>query len=423
VTTGGATERLFRAAGAPLDFEARVVAARVLEGAAPSLEVLLDRTAFFPGGGGQPCDRGRLGGAPVTSVRESGGGAIVHVIDAAPGALGAGDAMSALAAIFEAGAIVPGSVDRARRLDLSRHHTGQHLLSAALLRRLDAETVGVHFSDDPAATCSLDLARGPLSDAEVDAAEDLALAILLEDRPVTARVHALSEADSLGLRRPPPASEVTAHEGLRVVTIEGVDVSACCGAHVARTGEIGPIRILGQEKVRGQARLRFVVGGRALVQERLRTRKQEEALEKTLAARRAAEKRGEALEEALAKEVGFRLARDAIHAKRYAPGEAWTAVVTVMLAPEDPRPDWVAGAIAAAGATAVVARYEPGQGGMAVVLSRKEGPGPDLAALGKSVFGPAGAKGGGKASFARFTIPSGTDACTLVHALAGGLSS
>jgi alanyl-tRNA synthetase len=446
------TERIYRADPYAREFEARVLQAREAAAptggsgarpAGPSLEVVLDRTAFYPGGGGQPADTGTLAGAPIGGIREEPGGAVVHAFCAAGGPLGAADGLTALAALLEPGATVRGALDFARRLDLMRHHTGQHLLSAALLRRMGAETVSVHFADAEGATCSLDLARAPLSEAEVDAAEDEALRVLLEDRPVTSGVHALEDAPSLGLRKPPPADQMAPGEGLRVVTIEGYDVSACCGTHVRRTGEIGPIRIVGQEKVRGQARLRFVVGPRALAEGRRRQKDAADALERAAAARRAAERRAEALEARLAERIAAEWAAGVAGAAGagawgggappvgpLASGEARggaAAVVLRALGPDDPRPEWIADALAKAGLRAALARPRAAEegGGLDVALARPAAaPGPDVAALGKSLLGARGAKGGGKPAFARFTLPAGAAVAAaeeVLAALAEGL--
>src|SRR5512146_1474318 len=94
-------------------------------------EVVLDRTAFYPGGGGQPSDRGTLGGAPVVEVREEDNGEIVHVLQRPVG-----------------GERLAGAVDAARRRDFMAQHTGEHILAQALLRAGKLATVSVHFGDD-----------------------------------------------------------------------------------------------------------------------------------------------------------------------------------------------------------------------------------------------------------------------------------
>jgi alanyl-tRNA synthetase len=202
--------------------------------------VVLDRTAFYPTGGGQPHDTGTLNGLQVQDVVERvEDGAVVHVLD---GAL--------------EGPEVEAEVDWPRRFDLMQQHTGQHILSAAFVARLGANTVGFHLSDDYA---TIDLDRAPLSAGDLADVEALANAIVFEDRAIVARFVSDEELSSLVLRKP------LAHEGpVRIVEIPGFDTSACGGTHVQATGQVGLIKITRSERRGAETRVEFLCGRRAL---------------------------------------------------------------------------------------------------------------------------------------------------------------
>jgi alanyl-tRNA synthetase len=204
--------------------------------------VVLDRTAFYPTGGGQPHDTGRLDDVSVVDVlaREA-DGAVLHV----------------LAAPLEADK-VDGQVDWGRRFDLMQQHTGQHILSAAFAGRLGANTVGFHLSDDYA---TLDLDRAPLTADELSQVESTANAIVFENRRAVARFVPDEEVSSLPLRKP----LAEGHKGaVRVVEIPDFDSSACGGTHVRATGEVGLIKIVRGERRGTETRIEFLCGGRAL---------------------------------------------------------------------------------------------------------------------------------------------------------------
>lgn len=237
------TERLYYADSYRTAFEAHVISSTTLNGAPAAI---LDRTCFYPTSGGQPHDTGTLSGVAVLEVivREP-DGAVLHVLD---GALSAGR--------------VSGQVDWARRFDYMQHHTGQHILSQAFVRLARAETVGFHMSAD---SITIDLDQPDLAPETVDAAEDLANQIVIEDRPVRAWFPTDDELATLTLRKVPDV------EGrFRVVAVEGFDVNACGGTHVARTGEIGLIKVLRTERRGDILRVEFRCGGRALHDYRLK---------------------------------------------------------------------------------------------------------------------------------------------------------
>jgi alanyl-tRNA synthetase len=230
------TERLYYTDSFLSSFTASVV-----KQADGGRRVYLDRTAFYPTSGGQPHDTGTLGGVRVVDVVDE-DDRIAHL----------------LAAPLEATGSIEGVIDWPRRLDHIQQHTAQHLLSAVLDSQLHARTTSVHFG---AETSSVDLDRDVITDGQLAAAEHEANEIIMEDRHVTV---SFEEAGAVeGLRK------ASKREGtLRIITIEGIDKSACGGTHARRTGEIGPLLVLGAERVKGKARVEFVAGWRALAHAR-----------------------------------------------------------------------------------------------------------------------------------------------------------
>jgi len=202
-------------------------------------EVALDATAFYPGGGGQPADTGSLGERSVVDAVEE-EGILWHRLDGA----------------LEVGAAVTGRLDWARRFDHMQQHTGQHLLSRAFVDVAQADTTSFHLGD---AIVTIDIEHaGPPADL-LERVEARANEVVWEDRPVTIRWTTPEEAARLPLRKPPAVQG-----DLRIVELEAYDWSACGGTHVARTGQIGLIHLLGTERNKDGTRVTFVCGGRAL---------------------------------------------------------------------------------------------------------------------------------------------------------------
>jgi alanyl-tRNA synthetase len=206
--------------------------------------VVLDRTAFYPTSGGQPFDTGLLAGVRVEDVVDLDDGRIAHAVSAP----------------FQPGAEVRGTIDWPRRFDHMQQHTGQHVLSAAFVRVHGARTESFHLGSD---VSTIDFAR-PLSAEQITAAEDEANRVVWDDRPVRVRFVSEAEAAVLPLRKGPARGGE-----LRLVDIEGVDLSACGGTHVTSTGAIGVIAVTGSERFKGGTRLEFVCGARALGRFRL----------------------------------------------------------------------------------------------------------------------------------------------------------
>ena len=209
--------------------------------------VWLDRTAFYPTSGGQPFDTGRLGDANVVEVEDDEGGDIVHLVAGVPP---------------EAGSMVHGVIDWNRRFDHMQQHTGQHVLSSALEHAFGARTLSFHLGAD---ACSIDVDR-ELSPSQIAEGELAANRAVWLDLAVTIRYATEDEARQLPLRK-----ESSRTGTLRLIEIAGVDLSACGGTHVERTGAIGQIALASWERFKGGQRIEFLCGGRALARfQRLR---------------------------------------------------------------------------------------------------------------------------------------------------------
>lgn len=238
------TERLYYRDATLTVFSARLIAL-VDEGR----KAYLDRSAFYPTSGGQPHDVGTLAGARVVDVVDE-GDRVAHVLGEPLGAV-------------DSGTEVRGVIDWDRRFDHMQQHTGQHLLSAVFDDLLQLRTVSVHFG---AETSTLDLANAAgaaavLEPEVIAKIEARANEVISEAKPV-AIVFEDATASS-GLRKQ------SDREGmLRIVTIEGIDKSACGGTHVSTTAAIGPLLLRRQEKVKQGLRIEFVCGRRAIARAR-----------------------------------------------------------------------------------------------------------------------------------------------------------
>jgi alanyl-tRNA synthetase len=219
------------------EFSARVV--RVIDDFS-SPGVVLESTAFYPESGGQPSDRGELGGRQIVDVVETEAG-IVHLL--------AGETPAV-------GAEIRGRIDWNRRFDHMQQHTGQHILSQAFIGVLGSSTQGFHMGE---LVSTVDLDVESVSPEKIREAEARANQVVFEDRKIAVRFVDSSDQDGAGLRKPSERSG-----RLRIIEIEGYDRSACGGTHCGRTGEVGLIKVRRQERVRQKARIEFVCGFRAL---------------------------------------------------------------------------------------------------------------------------------------------------------------
>lgn len=207
--------------------------AQVVHTSDDGLEVELDRTAFYPTSGGQPHDLGTIAGIPVIDVIDH-EDRIVHKL-ATP--------LSASSVDCE--------IDTRRRLDHMRQHTGQHVLSAVMEEQFGLKTVSFHLG---AGYSTVDVEPMP---ASLEGIEAMANERLLENLPVTISFEHSSSA--AGLRKPPDRDGM-----IRVITIAGLDRSACGGTHVRYTGEVGSIVLGKTEKVRKALRIEFYCADRAI---------------------------------------------------------------------------------------------------------------------------------------------------------------
>ena len=233
------TERLYYLDPYLREFNARIVARHNLAGR-PA--VALDRTAFYPIGGGQPCDTGHLAaiGDPPAAVLDvvAEDGLVWHVLDAAP----TGEAIS-------------GAINWTRRFDHMQQHTGQHILSQAFIQTYQAETVAFHLG---ASASTIDLNRTDLGPAALAAIEAVANDVIDRALPVTADFVGPEALANLPLRKPPKVDE-----NIRVVQVQGFDWSACGGTHVSNTAQVGLLKIIATERRGPELRVTFLCGQRA----------------------------------------------------------------------------------------------------------------------------------------------------------------
>jgi alanyl-tRNA synthetase len=241
------TERLYYRDSFLYEFDAEVL--DTVSASDSRTAIILDRTAFYPTSGGQVFDTGAIlpaGTAPqlrVAEVAEREDGTILHILqETIP---------------VPKGSRVRGLIDPERRRDHMQQHSGQHILSAALVRLFEMPTVSFHMG---AEYCSIDLDAKSLNLKQVEAAEALANEVVQENRPVEIRFVTQEEARGLGLRKVPPVQK----DELRLIDIRDFDLTACGGTHVEATAQIGCILLRKTEKVRQGWRVEFICGKRAV---------------------------------------------------------------------------------------------------------------------------------------------------------------
>lgn len=257
---GLVAERLYYEAAAALEFSAVVTDVRLDSHAVAEngqkeqlWQVALDRTAFYPAGGGQPWDTGVLvatakSGAvlevPVERVEEDEAGEVWHYVRKP----------------LPEGTEIVGRVDAERRMDHVQQHTGQHLLSAMFLKELGAKTVSFHLGAD---SVTIDLAIEKVSEEELRRVEAAVNRVIYEDRAMrptwVERAEAEAMLDRGELRKLPERVGP-----MRIVEMEGVEFNACGGTHVRSTGAIGGLLVRRVEKVKQGQRVEFCCGLRAV---------------------------------------------------------------------------------------------------------------------------------------------------------------
>ncbi|WP_456276795.1 alanyl-tRNA editing protein [Bacillus sp. AK128] len=200
--------------------------------------VILNQTAFYPTGGGQPNDMGFLNSSPVLNVEEV-NGEIRHYLN--------------LRMENHQGTI-KGRVDWNRRYDHMQQHAGQHILSAAFVEVTGYETVSFHLGKD---ILTIDLDTEELSLEEVEKVEELANAIILENRRIEIKWVTEGEIEQYPLRK-----KTSVTENIRLVIIPDFDYNGCGGTHPISTGEVASIKILDWERQKSKTRVQFVCGNR-----------------------------------------------------------------------------------------------------------------------------------------------------------------
>ena len=231
----GETQKLYEVESSCFAFDATVLSCEV-DG--DGYAVVLDRTAFFPEGGGQYADTGVLGGAQVRDVQIV-DGRILHYTDA-------------LLTVRET---VHGELNAATRYTRMQHHTGEHILCGLIHAKYGYDNVGFHLCDEE---MTMDIS-GPLTAEQLRQIEFAANRVVREHRAVSA-----AYPDEQTLATLPYRSKLELTEDVRIVTIDGVDACACCAPHVENTAEVGMIRIAQSISYKGGMRLWVVCGDRAL---------------------------------------------------------------------------------------------------------------------------------------------------------------
>lgn len=224
------TEKLFDN-GMLMDFDAKVISCTEIK---KGWEIVLDRTAFFPEGGGQAGDVGRLGDTEVLDTYEK-NGEVIHKCKSA----------------LEVGAEVHGSVNYNVRIRRMQNHSGEHLLMGFIHAKLGYENVGFHLGTSEV---TLDL-NGVISDEDLAECEHKANEAIAKDLSIT-----ITYPDSETLSGMEYRSKLEMTENVRIVTIEGADVCACCAPHVGSTGQIGIIKVLSSESYKGGTRVHILCG-------------------------------------------------------------------------------------------------------------------------------------------------------------------
>ncbi|MFY0566850.1 alanyl-tRNA editing protein [Archangium lansingense] len=235
------SERLYFSDPFLFRFTGRVLAHGTWNG---SPSVVLDRTAFYPEAGGQMADRGVLGGRAIRDVQVDDAGVVHHVLE-----------LPEDTGLPEVGAELSGEIDRIRRRVHMALHTGQHMLSRALVDVANAHTVSSRLGET---LCTIDVDLDVLDERRVAEAEDLVNSIIDDDIIIRAFFPTPEELAALPLRRAPKVTD-----NIRVVQIGEFDVSPCGGTHCTRSAQVGMIRVLGVERYKGKGRVSFSAGRRA----------------------------------------------------------------------------------------------------------------------------------------------------------------
>ena len=229
------TEKLFYTDPFLKEFAATVVSCTEEKGA---YAVILDRTAFYPEGGGQSADHGTLGGASVTDTRDR-GGEVVHICDKP----------------LTVGETVTGTIDWERRFDLMQQHSGEHIVSGIICGRFGCDNVGFHVGRD---TVTIDF-NADITPEDLADIEKTANAYIQADHPISITYPSPEELKTLPYR-----SKKELMGDVRIVAFPGADCCACCGTHVNRSGQVGLVKLLSVAKFREGVRIEMMAGNRAI---------------------------------------------------------------------------------------------------------------------------------------------------------------
>lgn len=201
-------------------------------------EIILDESAFYPEGGGQPCDTGSLGDVEVKDVQEK-DGELIHYTDKA----------------LEEGAKVHGKINWERRFDLMQQHSGEHMVSGLVHEKYGYNNVGFHMGSD---VITIDFS-GVLDEEQLQEIEDRVNEKIWENAPVQITYPSGEELENIPYRS---KKELTGQ--VRIVEFPGTDICACCGTHVTHTGEIGAVKFLSVVKFRQGVRVEMISGKRVI---------------------------------------------------------------------------------------------------------------------------------------------------------------
>lgn len=231
------TDKLYLHDSYITEFQAEIIDIVFLENS--RWAVILDRTAFYPEGGGQPADQGWINGIPVVDVQEA-DGQIHHIVESAPACEPA-----------------QAKLNWQRRFDHMQQHTGQHILSAAFDELFGASTIGFHLG---ALSSQIDLALSTISQDDLRQVENLANEVIFTNRPILVHEATQETLSHFPLRKQPAKNFAE----IRLVSVDDFDCCPCGGTHTTASGEVGLIKIKAYERKNNAIRIDFVCGWRAL---------------------------------------------------------------------------------------------------------------------------------------------------------------
>lgn len=359
------TKRLYDENSYIREFDARVLSC---EEGKNGYEVVLDESAFFPEGGGQPADQGFLNDVRVTDVRDK-KDYVLHICSQS----------------LKPGSLVHGRIDWERRFLHMQQHSGEHIFSGIVHRLHGYDNIGFHMGKD---FVTVDFS-GLLTEEEIAEAEKQANTVVLANERILAEYPCARELETLEYR-----SKKEIDGAVRIVTVPGADVCACCGTHVKRAGEIGPIKVTSSEHYKTGIRLTLEIGWRALedYEEKHRNVKAISALlsvkpEETAA---AVQKQQELMQELRLQNNGLKQRLFEMMVKEIPEGQEKTVIFEDGLNAVEIRK--LADMLSERTGLAAVFSGSDGEGYKYVVCSRQK----DAAALGKDLNRELNGRGGGK---------------------------